>query len=86
MSNLLATKPLRTILSEAQETGEHSLKRALGATNLVSLGIGAIIGTGIFVITGTATANFAGPAIVLSFIVAAVASLFAGFVTPSSRP
>ncbi|HEY1659170.1 MAG TPA: amino acid permease [Candidatus Sulfotelmatobacter sp.] len=78
MSNLLATKPLRSILAEAQETGEHSLKRALGATNLVSLGIGAIIGTGIFVITGTATANFAGPAIVLSFIVAAIASLFAG--------
>jgi basic amino acid/polyamine antiporter, APA family len=78
MSNLLARKPLKSILSEAQETGEHSLKRALGATNLVSLGIGAIIGTGIFVITGTATANFAGPAIVLSFILAAVASVFAG--------
>jgi basic amino acid/polyamine antiporter, APA family len=78
MSNLLARKPLKSILSEAQETGEHSLRRALGPTNLVSLGIGAIIGTGIFVITGTATANFAGPAIVLSFILAALASVFAG--------
>jgi len=67
MANLWARKPLDTILSEAAETGEHSLRRALGPTNLVSLGIGAIIGTGIFVLTGTATANHAGPAILLSF-------------------
>src|SRR5262250_1628270 len=78
MANLLATKPLNLILDEAQETGEHSLRRALGATNLISLGIGAIIGTGIFVLTGTATANHAGPAIVLSFTLAAVACVFAG--------
>lgn len=78
MPNLLATKPLNTILSEAHETGEHSLRRALGATNLITLGIGAIIGTGIFVITGTATAEHAGPAIVLSFIFAAVGCVFAG--------
>src|SRR5215472_13519261 len=78
MANLLARKPLHTILSEAQESGEHSLKRALGPTNLISLGIGAIIGTGIFVLTGTAAANHAGPAIVLSFILAAVACVFAG--------
>src|SRR5215472_12948150 len=78
MANLLARKPLHTILSEAQESGEHSLKRALGPTNLISLGIGAIIGTGIFVLTGTASANHAGPAIVLSFILAAVACVFAG--------
>src|SRR5499427_6193755 len=78
MANLLARKPLHTILSEAQESGEHSLKRALGPTNLISLGIGAIIGTGIFVLTGTASANHAGPAIVLSFILAGTASVFAG--------
>ena len=78
MANLLAKKPLHTILSEAQETGEHSLKRALGPTNLISLGIGAIIGTGIFVLTGTAAANHAGPAIILSFSLAAVACVFAG--------
>jgi len=78
MPNLWARKPLHTILSEAGETGEHSLRRALGPTNLISLGIGAIIGTGIFVLTGTATANHAGPAIVLSFILAAVACVFAG--------
>src|SRR5256714_7789771 len=78
MANLLAKKPLNLIMSEAHETGEHSLKRALGPGNLISLGIGAIIGTGIFVLTGTATANHAGPAIVLSFVLAAVACVFAG--------
>ena len=78
MANLLAKKPLQTILSEAQESGEHSLRRALGPTNLVALGIGAIIGTGIFVLTGTASANHAGPAIIFSFILAAIASVFAG--------
>jgi basic amino acid/polyamine antiporter, APA family len=78
MPNLWARKPLNTILTEAGETGEHSLRRALGPTNLISLGIGAIIGTGIFVLTGTASANHAGPAIVLSFTLAAVACVFAG--------
>ncbi len=78
MANLLATKPLNTILSESKETGEHSLRRVLGPTNLITLGIGAIIGTGIFVITGTATAEHAGPSIILSFIFAAVGCVFAG--------
>jgi len=76
--NLLAKKPIATIMAESQETGEHSLKRALGAGNLVSLGIGAIIGTGIFVLTGAAAAQYAGPAIVFSFILAAVGCVFAG--------
>jgi APA family basic amino acid/polyamine antiporter len=71
-------KPINTIMAESAETGEHSLKRALSSTNLISLGIGAIIGTGIFVLTGAASANYAGPAIVLSFIVAAIACVFAG--------
>jgi APA family basic amino acid/polyamine antiporter len=78
MANLLATKPITTILNEAQETGEHCLKRALGPSNLIALGIGAIIGTGIFVITGTATAQHAGPAVILSFIFAAIGCVFAG--------
>jgi len=60
------------------EEGEHGLKRALNATNLVLLGIGAIIGAGIFVLTGTAAAQYAGPAIVLSFILAGAGCLFAG--------
>ncbi|HEX5577143.1 MAG TPA: amino acid permease, partial [Gemmatimonadaceae bacterium] len=57
---------------------EHTLKRALGALNLTTLGIGAIIGAGIFVLTGTAAAQYAGPAIVYSFILAGLGCLFAG--------
>src|SRR5579862_5977204 len=78
MSNLLATKSLDVLLNEAQETGEHSLRRALGPINLLTLGIGAIIGAGIFVITGQAAAQFAGPAILFSFILAGIACAFAG--------
>ncbi|HYM78706.1 MAG TPA: amino acid permease [Candidatus Dormibacteraeota bacterium] len=78
MANLLATKSLDVLMKESQETGEHSLRRALGPLNLLTLGIGAIIGAGIFVITGQAAAQFAGPAILLSFILAGIACAFAG--------
>ncbi len=78
MSKLLKCKPLDMLTAEASETGEHSLKRALGPINLITLGIGAIIGAGIFVLTGSAAAKYAGPAIVLSFILSAVACVFAG--------
>lgn len=77
-SQLLAKKPLNAILAEASETGEHSLKRSLGPINLVTLGIGAIIGTGIFVLTGPVAATAAGPAIILSFIIAGIGCVFAG--------
>ena len=62
---------------QAEANSDHSLKRALGALNLTMLGIGAIIGTGIFVLTGTVAALNAGPAVVLSFVLAGVASIFA---------
>ncbi|HMA19430.1 MAG TPA: amino acid permease, partial [Gemmatimonadaceae bacterium] len=62
----------------AGEDAAHSLRRALGALNLTTLGIGAIIGAGIFVLTGTAAAQYAGPAIVYSFILAGLGCLFAG--------
>jgi len=78
LSRLLVNKPLDVLLKESQESGEHSLKRALGPLNLITLGIGAIIGAGIFVLTGSAAANYAGPAIVLSFVLAGIACLFAG--------
>jgi APA family basic amino acid/polyamine antiporter len=78
MSKLFATKSITTILAEAQGGGEHSLKRALGPINLITLGIGAIIGAGIFVLTGTAAAQFAGPAIVISYIIAGIGCVFAG--------
>ncbi|MBI2913110.1 MAG: amino acid permease [Chloroflexi bacterium] len=78
MAEILATKPLDMIAEEAREEGEHALKRVLGPLNLVTLGIGAIIGAGIFVLTGKAAAANAGPAIVLSFVLAGLACAFAG--------
>jgi len=75
---LLATKPLNVIMEEAAEEHEHSLKRALGPVNLITLGIGAIIGAGIFVLTGQAAAQAAGPAIVVSFILSGIICAFAG--------
>ena len=77
-SPLFATKPLDRLMAEAGDTGEHSLKRALGPINLVTLGIGAIIGAGIFVLTGSAAALYAGPAIMLSYVLAGVGCVFAG--------
>jgi APA family basic amino acid/polyamine antiporter len=74
---LLLTKPLERLQREAADT-EHGLKRALGAVDLTMLGIGAIIGAGIFVLTGSAAASNAGPAIVLSFVLAGIACAFAG--------
>ena len=71
-------KPLDVLLREAAETGEGSLKRTLSSFNLVALGIGAIIGAGLFSLTGIAAAENAGPAVTLSFILAAVACAFAG--------
>ena len=75
--SMLATKPLSLIKAESED-GEHSLKRTLGPGSLVALGIGAIIGAGLFALTGVAAADNAGPAIILSFIVAAVGCAFAG--------
>jgi APA family basic amino acid/polyamine antiporter len=75
---LWTTKSISLLQEEATTEGEHSLRRALGAWNLTLLGIGAIIGAGIFVLTGTAAAQYAGPAVVISFIVAGLGCLFAG--------
>ncbi len=66
------------LMKEASHEDENSLKRALGPLNLITLGIGAIIGAGIFVLTGAAAAQYAGPAIVLSFILAGLGCVFAG--------
>ncbi|MCC7234714.1 MAG: amino acid permease [Bryobacterales bacterium] len=62
----------------AESSGDHSLKRTLTATQLIALGIGAIIGAGLFSLTGIAAANHAGPAVTLSFVVAAIGCAFAG--------
>lgn len=75
--NLFAKKDLKAMLAET-EGEKGGLKRALGPLNLVTLGIGAIIGTGIFVLTGPVAAMNAGPAIVISFIIAGIGCAFAG--------
>ena len=68
--NIFRTKPIDALIAETE--GAHSLKKVLGAVDLIALGIGAIIGTGIFVITGVAAARFAGPAVIISFALSAV--------------
>ena len=75
-SNLLKTKSIEQCISAAEDRGK-SLRRSLTAWDLTLLGIGAIIGTGIFVLTGIAAANQAGPAIVVSYMVAGLACAFA---------
>src|SRR5437016_10025190 len=75
--SLFATKPITQIIAEAEETGEHTLKKALSALDLTTLGIGAIIGTGIFVLTGQAAGKHAGPAVIISMILAGVVSALA---------
>ncbi len=76
-SQLFATKSIAEI-EKADASGQQQLHRTLSATALTLLGIGGIIGTGIFVLTGTAAANHAGPALPLSFVVAGIGSAFAG--------
>ncbi len=69
---------MAALMNEAEDIGTHTLKRTLGTGGLIALGIGAIIGAGLFSITGMAAANHAGPAITISFIIAALGCLFAG--------
>ncbi|MGV3638862.1 MAG: amino acid permease [Adhaeribacter sp.] len=82
-SKLFAKKSINKLIAESEGGGgdghgTSGLKRTLTAGNLIMLGIGAIIGTGIFVLTGSAAAQFAGPALVISFIIAGIACAFAG--------
>jgi APA family basic amino acid/polyamine antiporter len=77
MSNLWKTKSLSQLLANAEDS-EKGLKRTLSAASLVALGIGAIIGAGLFSLTGIAAAENAGPAVVYSFILAALGCAFAG--------
>lgn len=75
---LFIRKPFSILQAEANESGEKSLKRVLGAWSLVALGVGVIIGAGLFSITGTVAAGYTGPAITLSFAIAAIGCCFAG--------
>ena len=74
--NLLARKSLASLLKEAQESGEHSLKRTLGVMQLTALGVGAVIGAGIFVLAGLG-AHYAGPGLMLSFVLSGFGCAFA---------
>src|SRR5690242_10082601 len=77
MANIFAKKPLKLLLAESQETGEHSLRRTLGVFQLTALGVGAIIGAGIFVLSGLG-AHYAGPGLMLSFVLSGLGCAFAG--------
>jgi APA family basic amino acid/polyamine antiporter len=77
MSNLWKRKSLESLLSETGDES-HALKKTLGAWNLIALGIGAIIGAGLFVRTAAAAANSAGPSVTLGFVLAAIGCAFAG--------
>lgn len=76
MSKLFITKPMSQLMAES--TSDQGLRKSLSAFNLTTLGIGAVIGAGIFVLTGQAAAQYAGPAIVISFLISGMACLFAG--------
>ena len=74
--SLFIRKPMTQLVTESEET--HHLKRSLGSWSLVAMGIGAIIGAGLFILTGIAASEHAGPAILLSFLIAALGCAFAG--------
>src|ERR1043165_1049009 len=76
-NRIFATKSLEMLAEEAK--GENRLRRVLGPVGLTSLGIGAIIGAGIFVMTGEVASNDAGPSVVLSYVVAGIACALAAF-------
>jgi APA family basic amino acid/polyamine antiporter len=76
MGGLFAKKPISSLLEEARETGEHSLKRTLGPFQLTALGVGAVIGAGIFVLSGLG-AHYAGPGLMLSFVLSGTGCAFA---------
>jgi APA family basic amino acid/polyamine antiporter len=75
---MLFKKSISKLIAEAEVNGQGTLKRTLSSTGLIALGVGAIIGAGLFSLTGIAAADHAGPAVVISFIIAAVGCGFAG--------
>ena len=77
-SSLFRTKSIDRLMSDGGGTGDGALKRTLGSWSLIALGIGAIIGAGLFVRTASAIAERAGPSVTLAFLVAGVGCAFAG--------
>jgi len=72
---IFSKKPIDELLSSSKTT-DHSLKRSIGLVGLILLGLGSIIGSGIFIVTGVAAANYSGPALLISFIISAIACAF----------
>ncbi|OAJ52895.1 amino acid permease [Paraburkholderia ginsengiterrae] len=77
-TSYMARKSVADIVGSAEAEGSRALSKSLGATSITAMGIGAIIGAGIFVLTGTAAAQFAGPSIILSFVLGGIACAFVG--------
>lgn len=75
--SIFKSKPISLSMKEADSSGKKALSRTMGAMDLTALGIGAIIGTGVFVLTGIASAYFAGPAVIISFVLAGIAATLA---------
>ena len=82
---LFIKKPFAALQAEANESGNKTLKRVLGPWSLIALGVGVIIGAGLFSITGTVAAGYTGPAITLSFAIAAIGCCFAGYATAAAK-
>src|SRR2546427_8282469 len=76
---LFATKSIAALRAEADQTTPHSLRRTLGALHLTAIGVGGVIGAGIFVITGQVAALYAGPAVPIAMVLVGIACAFAGF-------
>ncbi|MDR0541582.1 MAG: amino acid permease [Dysgonamonadaceae bacterium] len=76
--SIFQRKPISILMHESKEEGNHTLKKTLGSYQLIALGLGAIIGAGLFSITGIAAGNYAGPSITVSFLIAATGCAFAG--------
>ncbi|MBQ7568264.1 amino acid permease [bacterium] len=77
MANIFRVKPIDAIIKDsASQDGDQGLKRVLGLPSLMALGVGTILGTGVFVLTGSAAAEYAGPSLIISFIIAAIACAF----------
>ncbi|MDR1436881.1 MAG: amino acid permease, partial [Candidatus Symbiothrix sp.] len=76
--NIFQRKPIDALVAESREEGAHTLKKTLGTYKLIALGLGAIIGAGLFSITGLAAGSYAGPSITISFLIAAAGCCFAG--------
>ncbi|KAA6308001.1 putative amino acid permease YhdG, partial [termite gut metagenome] len=76
--SIFQKKSLDTLLTESHDEGAYSLRKTLGPYSLIALGLGAIIGAGLFSITGNAAADYAGPAITISFVISALGCCFAG--------